>query len=120
MLGIQYFGPEDRRNTEDGRTRCEAAVPANDDARVAPDDRAAGSSTTLPAAEARTRASSLRTSTTLEDDRFVASFTDLNTGSRLAFEVKGDRYLDEDGKPIRARDHRQGALPPACSRSSRA
>ena len=50
-----------------------------------------------PAVDPEARASSEQLYR-LESDRFVATFTNLNT-AMVSLEVKGERYLDEDGKP---------------------
>ncbi len=88
MLGVQYFAPN-RVQTD------EPAVEASTDEA---EDAPARVSTELSQGEVRDRLESQKTYQ-LEDDRLVASFTNLNTGL-VSLRIKGDRYRDEKGKPF--------------------
>ncbi|MEM8608126.1 MAG: membrane protein insertase YidC [Myxococcota bacterium] len=98
MLGLQYFGPE--KPTEESSEP--AAVETSTDSTEAAPSSGASSDTGQPAAldgdamRARVESQKLYV---LEDDRIVASFTDLNTGL-VSLRVKGDRYLDENADPF--------------------
>ena len=83
MLGVQYFAPDQAQTDEPAiEEPAEQAESAPEPVEKEPS-----------AAEARTRLEFEKTYR-LEDDRFVATFTDLNTGL-VSVSIKGDRYLDE-------------------------
>jgi YidC/Oxa1 family membrane protein insertase len=93
MLAVQYFMPPEAQTEEPAAVQdVEQVVAEPDDpadepvpAEISPDD-----------ARSRVVSQSLYE---LEDDRFVASFTDLNT-AMVSLRVKGERYLDEEGNPF--------------------
>ena len=87
MLGVQYFAP-DQAQTDEPTVEgpAEQAESAPEPAEKEPS-----------AAEARTRLESEKTYR-LEDDHFVVTFTDLNTGL-VSVRIKDDRYLDKEGTP---------------------
>jgi YidC/Oxa1 family membrane protein insertase len=88
VLGLQYFVPNQAQTDE----------PLVEESARSAEPSPARASTELSAAEAQTRRESQKTYQ-LEDDRLVASFTDLNT-ALVSLRVKGDRYLDEEGNPF--------------------
>ncbi len=88
VLGLQYFAPNQAQTDE-------PSVEESDRSAEPEPDRASAEPS---AAEARARVESQKTYQ-LEDDRLVASFTDLNT-ALVSLRVKGDRYLDEEGNPF--------------------
>ncbi len=88
VLGLQYFAPNQAQTDE-------PSVQESDRSAEPEPDRASAEPS---AAEARARVESQKTYQ-LEDDRLVASFTDLNT-ALVSLRVKGDRYLDEEGNPF--------------------
>ncbi len=94
MLAVQYFAPPTAQTEEP------AAVETAQPAAGAQTD--AAKETTAPAqlspSDAHSRATSQQTYR-LENDRFAAEFTDLNT-AMVSLSVKGDRYLDAEGKPF--------------------
>jgi len=93
MLAVQYFMPP-KAQTEDP-----AATEAAEQVAAEPDDPAyEAAPAEISPADARSRVDS-QGLYELENDRFVASFTDLNT-AMVSLRVKGDRYLDEEGNPF--------------------
>ncbi|MEM7436490.1 MAG: membrane protein insertase YidC [Myxococcota bacterium] len=96
MLGLQYFAPQEAKTEEEATQEVEAAPNAPEPAAQQTPD--AAQAATLTAAEASARMQS-QTVYELEDDRIVASFTNLNTGL-ASLRVKGDRYLDENADPF--------------------
>jgi len=93
MLAVQYFAPPKAQTEE----------PAADQAREqAPEQPEATADAPVPAqlspTDSRSRAESQKLFR-LEDDRVVVSFTDLNT-AMVSLQVKGERYLDEEGNPF--------------------
>ena len=87
MLGVQYFAPNPAQTDE---PPVEVSAEQSEDAPAPVTKELSGT-------EARTRVESQK-QYQLEDDRLVASFTDLNTGL-VSVRVKGNRYLDEEGNP---------------------
>jgi YidC/Oxa1 family membrane protein insertase len=87
MLAVQYFAPPKAQTEEP------AAEQAPEQAADLGEDTAQ-----LSSAHSRSRAE-LQQLFRLEDDRLVASFTDLNT-AMASLHVKGERYLDEEGNPF--------------------
>ena len=92
MLAVQYFAPPKAQTEE----------PAAQPAMPAPEGAERGSDEAVPAqispVDAKSRADS-QNLYQLESDRFVASFTDLNT-AMVSLQVKGERYLNEEGEPF--------------------
>ena len=93
MLAVQYFAPPKAQTEE----------PAAEQAREqAPEQPEATADAPVPAqlspTDSRSRAESQKLFR-LEDDRVVVSFTDLNT-AMVSLQVKGERYLDEEGNPF--------------------
>jgi len=89
MLAVQYFSP---RAAQTEGSAAEQSAPLADDvtaetppAQVSPSD-------------SRSRIESQRLYQ-LEDDRLIASFTDLNT-AMTSLRVKGERYHDAEGTPV--------------------
>jgi len=93
MLAFQYFAPP-KAQTEEPATE-QAAEQAPEQPKAANDDTTPAQ---LSPTDSRSRAASQKLYR-LEDDRIVASFTDLNT-ALVSLQVKGDRYLDEEGNPF--------------------
>jgi YidC/Oxa1 family membrane protein insertase len=91
MLGIQYFAPAPAKTDETEDVPVDAAADQN-----APDQQSAPER--LTGREARDRLESQNVYE-LESERFVASFTDLNTGL-VSLRVKGERYHDENANPF--------------------
>jgi len=93
MLAVQYFAPP-KAQTEEAAAD-QAAIQPPQDVEGSADDA-------LPAkvapVDARSRADS-QNLYQLESDRFVATFTDLNT-AMVSLQVKGERYLNEEGEPF--------------------
>ncbi|MGB5368385.1 MAG: membrane protein insertase YidC [Polyangiales bacterium] len=92
MLAVQYFAPPKAQTEE----------PAAQPAMPAPEDAERDSDEAVPVqispVDAKSRADS-QNLYQLESDRFVASFTDLNT-AMVSLQVKGERYLNEEGEPF--------------------
>ena len=91
LLTYQYFAP---KPNPPATVSTPAAAPAA--SASAPATAPAGAAAVAPS-DAKARADSEKRYE-LENERFVASFTNLNT-AMVSLKVKGDRYLDEDGKP---------------------
>jgi YidC/Oxa1 family membrane protein insertase len=91
MLAVQYFAPPKAQTEEPSAEQ--AAEPTSE-----PTERAADAPTPaqIAPADSRARAESQRLHS-LEDERIVASFTDLNT-AMVSLQVKGERYLDDEDK----------------------
>jgi YidC/Oxa1 family membrane protein insertase len=95
MLAVQYFAPSKAQTEEPAAEQApeqaaneapeQAAEPGDAPAQLSPID-----------SRSRTENQQLHQ---LEDDRFVASFTDLNT-AMVSLQVKGERYLDKEGQPF--------------------
>ena len=95
MLAVQYFAPPKAQTEEPAAEQAleqaaneapeQAAEPGDAPAQLSPID-----------SRSRTENQQLHQ---LEDDRFVASFTDLNT-AMVSLQVKGERYLDKEGQPF--------------------
>ena len=97
MLAVQYFAPPKAQTEE-----LAAEQVAGQAEEQAPEDAVDTGGEAAPAqlapADARSRAESQQLYK-LENDRFVASFTNLNT-AMVSLQVKGERYLDEEGNPF--------------------
>ena len=93
MLAFQYFAPPTAQTEEPAAEQAEEQVAVQDDAPAA--ETAAAQ---ISPAEVRSRADSENVYK-LESDRIIASFTDLNT-ALVSLQVKGERYLDAEGKPF--------------------
>ena len=93
MLAVQYFAPPKAQTEEP--VAGQAAVPAPEDAEGSTDEALPAQ---LSSADARSRAGS-QNLYQLESDLFVAKFTDLNT-ALVSLQVKGERYLNKEGKPF--------------------
>jgi len=103
MLAVQYFAPP-KAQTEEQPT--EQAPEAGTGGTALSGERTTGSTALAgePApAELSPRDSQSRVESQqlhqLENDLIIASFTDLNT-AMVSLQVKGERYLDEQGKPF--------------------
>ena len=93
LLAVQYF------TSPKAQTEEPVAERAADEAPPQPKEEAPQTTPAkLSPADARTRGESQQLYE-LEDDRFVVSFTDLNT-AMVSLRVKGERYLDEEGQPF--------------------
>jgi YidC/Oxa1 family membrane protein insertase len=90
MLAVQYFSPP-KAQTEEPTTE-QAPEQALETSKDTADDSTPAQ---LSPADSRSRAESQKLYR-LEDDRIVASFTDLNS-AMVSLQVKGERYLDEEG-----------------------
>jgi YidC/Oxa1 family membrane protein insertase len=92
LLAVQYLAPPKAQTEE----------PPPDQAERAPEPATEPTADAAPAqlspTDSRSRAEAQRTYQ-LEDDRIVAAFTDLNT-AMVSLQVKGARYLDEEGNPF--------------------
>ena len=93
MLAVQYFAPPKARTEEPVAEQAAEQAPEANEATPGQATPAQLSPT-----DTRSRAESQQLYH-LENDRFVASFTDLNT-AMVSLRVKGDRYLDEAGEPV--------------------
>ena len=97
MLAFQYFAPP-KAQTEEPVAE-QAAQPTDE---KAPDDstdaasEASGAEISATDARSRTESQELYK---LENDQFIASFTNLNT-AMVSLQVKGERYLDQEGNPF--------------------
>jgi YidC/Oxa1 family membrane protein insertase len=89
MLAVQYFSPPNAPAEQ-------AAIDPS--AQHVHDGAADTPSAEVPRADSRSSAQS-QTLYQLEDDRIVASFTDLNT-AMASLKVKGERYHDAEGHPV--------------------
>ena len=98
LVAYQYFAPkpEPPAVAESATEAGSAAGSAPATESAAATGSAAGT-TQVSAAEARARIDS-ETRYQLENERFVATFTNLNT-ALVSLRVKGERYLDPEGKP---------------------
>jgi YidC/Oxa1 family membrane protein insertase len=94
MLAVQYFSPP-KAQTEEPATEQTAEQASGQ----APEDSIGAAGEALPAqlapVDLRSRMESQQVYK-LENDRFVASFTNLNT-AMVSLQVKGKRYLDKEG-----------------------
>lgn len=89
MLAVQHLAPP-RGQTQEPVAREIDAPPAEDGGvAFAPKQLSPGGSESRIASQKLYR---------LESDRFAASFTDLNT-AMVSLQLKGERYLDKEGKP---------------------
>ena len=97
MLAVQYFAPPKAQTEEPAAEQV-----AGQTEEQAPEDSVDTGGEAAPAqlapVDARSRAKSQQLYK-LENDRFVASFTNLNT-AMVSLQVKGERYLDEEGNPF--------------------
>ena len=93
MLAVQYFAPPKAQTEESAADQ--AAIQPPQDVEGSADDAVPAK---VAPVDARSRADS-QNLYQLESDRFVASFTDLNT-AMVSLQVKGERYLDEEGEPF--------------------
>ena len=112
LVAFQYFAPPKAQTEEPaaeqaaGQTPAQAPELSKDTGGTAlSGERTAGERTAVPLRRAqlsptdsRSRVESQRLYQ-LENDRFVASFTDLNT-AMASLQVKGERYHDPEGKPV--------------------
>ena len=97
LLAVQYFAPP-KPQAEEPAAQPAAEQAPEPAAEPAPDANGEPAPAEVSPAELRSRTESQRTHQ-LENDRFVASFTDLNTAI-VSLKVKGERYLDEEGNPF--------------------
>ena len=97
MLAVQYFSPPKAQTEEPATERAAEQAPeeASQDS-----ENTAGEATPaqLLPTDSRSRTESQQLYT-LENDRLIASFTNLNT-AMVSLQVKGERYLDEEGNPF--------------------
>ena len=97
MLAFQYFAPP-KAQTEEPAAEQAAEQAPEQAAEQAPEAGADAAPAQLLPTDSRSRTESQQLYR-LENDRFVASFTDLNT-AMVSLQVKGERYLDEEGNPF--------------------
>ena len=90
MLAVQYFAPP-KAETEEPPSEQTAPVQAEQ-----PSGETAPAQIAPTNSRSRTEAQTLYT---LENDRFAATFTNLNT-AMVSLRVKGERYIDESGEPF--------------------
>jgi len=97
MLAVQYFAPPKAQTEEPAAEQAteQTTEPAAEQAPEAGTDAAPAQ---LSPTDSRSRTESQQLYR-LENHRFVASFTDLNT-AMVSLQVKGERYLDEEGNPF--------------------
>ncbi|MFZ1865767.1 MAG: membrane protein insertase YidC [Polyangiales bacterium] len=90
VLAVQYFSPpKAQTDTPDGASQAPAPqIPEQSDASGPPQPSAVES-------QAREESQKIYK---LEGDRFIASFTNLNT-AMTSLRVKGERYHDQEGNP---------------------
>ncbi|MBW2381359.1 MAG: hypothetical protein JRG70_17735, partial [Deltaproteobacteria bacterium] len=97
MLAVQYFSPPKAQTEEPATERAAEQAPeeASQDS-----ENTAGEATPaqLLPTDSRSRTESQQLYT-LENNRLIASFTNLNT-AMVGLQVKGERYLDEEGNPF--------------------
>jgi len=97
MLAVQYFSPPKAQTEEPATERAAEQAPeeASQDS-----ENTAGDATPaqLLPTDSRSRTESQQLYT-LENNRLIASFTNLNT-AMVGLQVKGERYLDEEGNPF--------------------
>ena len=93
MLAVQYFAPPKAQTDEPNADQ--AAIQAPEDADGSPEEAVPAQISPI---DARSRTESQKLYQ-LENDRFVASFTDLNT-AMVSLQVKGERYVDGEGNPF--------------------
>jgi YidC/Oxa1 family membrane protein insertase len=111
LLAVQYFTATRAQTEEPTTVQAPVQAPVPTEAQApeeqAPEEQApekpegtAGEAAPaqLSPTDSRSRVRSQRLYR-LENDQFVASFTDLNT-AMVSLEVKGERYLDEEGNPF--------------------
>jgi YidC/Oxa1 family membrane protein insertase len=111
LLAVQYFTATRAQTEEPTTVQAPVQAPVQTEAQApeeqAPEEQApekpegtAGEAAPaqLSPTDSRSRVRSQRLYR-LENDQFVASFTDLNT-AMVSLEVKGERYLDEEGNPF--------------------
>jgi|GEM_PF-179833 len=94
ILAVQHFAPP-KAQTEEPVTK-QAGAQAGQPAKDVVGDETKPAQPSAADAHARLDSQHLYT---LENDRFIASFTDLNTGL-VSLKVKGERYHDNEGKPV--------------------
>jgi YidC/Oxa1 family membrane protein insertase len=94
MLAVQYFAPPKAQTEEPAAEQAPEQAPAQPEA-PGQDTGSHPAPARLSPIDSRSRAESQQLHQ-LEDDRLVASFTDLNT-AMASLHVKGERYLDEEG-----------------------
>jgi YidC/Oxa1 family membrane protein insertase len=101
LVAVQYFAPP-KAQTEEPAAEQATEQAAEPTAAQAPEPSKDTDGTATPAqlspGNSRSRVESQRLYQ-LENDRFVASFTDLNT-AMASLQVKGERYHDEAGEPV--------------------
>jgi len=95
MLAVQYFAPP-KAQTEEPAAEQAPEQAANEAPQQAAEPGEAPAQLSPIDSRSRTENQQLHQ---LEDDRFVASFTDLNT-AMVSLQVKGERYLDREGHPF--------------------
>ncbi len=97
MLAVQYFAPPKTQTEEPAVEQAAGQAPEQ-----APEHSEHTAGEAAPAqvspTDSRARVQSQRLYQ-LENDRFVASFTDLNT-AMTSLQVKGERYHDAEGKRV--------------------
>jgi len=90
MLAVQYFAPPKAETEEPS---AEPATPLQ-----AEQPTGETSPAQITPADSRSRVQEQKLYT-LENDRFTATFTDLNT-AMVSLRIKGNRYLDKNGEPF--------------------
>ncbi|MDH3818487.1 MAG: membrane protein insertase YidC [Myxococcales bacterium] len=92
MLAVQYFAPP-KAQTEEQPTQ---QAPEAGSGSTGLSDEPGPAELSPRDSQSRVESQQLHQ---LENDLFIASFTDLNT-AMVSLQVKGERYLDEQGKPF--------------------
>jgi YidC/Oxa1 family membrane protein insertase len=109
LLAVQYFMPREAPTEDAAAQQATAQAPVQTTEQAteqvteqAPEQAQDTADEATPAqlvpTDARARTESQRVYR-LENDQFVASFTDLNT-AMVSLQVKGERYVDEEGNPF--------------------
>jgi YidC/Oxa1 family membrane protein insertase len=102
MLAFQYFAPPNAQTDEPQAEQPEQTEQAEQAAATTAEQPAVSADGSTPRqvspTDARSRVESQKLYV-LEDDRIIATFTDLNT-AMTSLQVKGERYLDEEGNPF--------------------
>ena len=98
MLAFQYLAPPKAQTEEPAAEQTAQQAPEPTQDATAEDTTAEATPARLSPTESRSRTESQKLYR-LENDRFAAAFTDLNT-AMVSLQVKGERYLDKEGNPF--------------------
>jgi len=96
MLAVQYFAPPKAQTEEQPTEQAAEQAPEAGSGGTALAGEPASAELSPRDSQSRVESQQLHQ---LENDLFIASFTDLNT-AMVSLQVKGERYLDEQGKPF--------------------